>query len=215
MNVSVIDERYQYVFQVEPAWTLSQPATVLCLSMAVVSCLGGLLGNLLLTAAILRTPSLRRTNTNRLVLHLCLAGAVVSGTNVPLVISILVASVVRQSLPPALLSLQTLTFTAGVTCQLGLLSAISYERFHCVTYPFRTTDRQARRLKIELGVVWLVALVCSLIDVRLTPDSALTVLGRAGQLPHNFANSFCLLHFPVGAINIVIIDAIKYPRVCH
>ena len=56
-----------------------------------------------------------------------------------------------QALPSAIGSLQTLTFTAGVTCQLGLLSAISYERFHCVTYPFRTTSKQARRLRIELG----------------------------------------------------------------
>ena len=58
---------------------------------------------------------------------------------------------VQQTVPRLIGDLQTLTFTAGVTCQLALLSAISYERFHCVTYPFRTTSRQARRLKIELG----------------------------------------------------------------
>ena len=49
-------------------------------------------GNLALTAAILRTPSLRRTNTNRLVQQLCLTGTVVAGTNVPLLLAILLAS---------------------------------------------------------------------------------------------------------------------------
>ena len=53
-------------------------------------------GNLLLTAAIARTPALRRTNTNRLVLQLCLAGAAVSGTNVPLVLAALLAATAGQ-----------------------------------------------------------------------------------------------------------------------
>ncbi|XP_037086811.1 uncharacterized protein LOC119107472 [Pollicipes pollicipes] len=194
-----------YSFVEERRWTPSAAASLLCLLMSSASCAGGLVGNFLLTFAILRTPPLRRTNTNQLVLQLCLTGVGVAATNVPLLLAILVVTSTGQALPAIVCDLQTVTFTAGVTCQLGLLSAISYERFHCVAYPFKTTNNQGQRLRIELGLVWSAAVTCGLADVRLSPETAVTALCAGRQLGAHFANTFCLLHFPIGAINIVII----------
>lgn len=59
-------------------------------------------GNALLSWAVMRTAVLRRSNTHQLVVQLCLAGAVMAATNVPLAAAILLSSArdqVRNSPP--------------------------------------------------------------------------------------------------------------------
>ena len=176
----------------------------ICDVIMVLTIIVGIIGNASVGYCILHNKSLR-TYINATLVSSSMANVIGCVCFIPLRIYLYTVRELREN-ADTLCDVVVFFRTFCDTINLFMLSAVSYERYQCVAFPFKKGGR-IKRTVLFICVSWIVALVVSIISAVYMSDSAL--YDRC--FPHfdaflqkwGYHDAFVI--FPVGLVSLLII----------
>ncbi|XP_061187439.1 uncharacterized protein LOC133195571 [Saccostrea echinata] len=195
------------IYSSDDNYLLDTDMLILCCDVVIIlAAVLGIIGNTLLCVCILKTRSLR-TFINATLMSALIGNLIACVTLLPLRVYLFTAS--RSAENWATLCSAAVFFrTFCELLQLFMLVIVSYERFQCVSSPFKK-DGRARRTALLIGLSWTVASGLSLLSAFIFVDSPLYDKCLTNTTSNHFSwgthDLYLIFPFGIGTLLIIIV----------
>ncbi|XP_062615850.1 uncharacterized protein LOC134277541 [Saccostrea cucullata] len=206
MNVNVTFHN-DVTYSSDDKYLFDTDMVILCCDVVIIlAAVLGIIGNTLLCVCILKTRSLR-TFINATLMSALIGNLIACVTLLPLRVYLFTASLSTVNWA-TICSAAVFFRTFCDILQLFMLVIVSYERFQCVSSPFKK-DGRAKRTALLIGLSWTLASGLSLLSAFIFVDSPLYDKCLINTTSNHFSwgthDLYLIFPFGIGTLLIIIV----------